>query len=160
MIILVMGAAGSGKTTVGRGLAARLGWEFLEGDDFHASGNIEKMRRGEPLGDADRAPWLESLHEALARTVARGSAVLACSALKQSYRDRLCAGLDARVVYLKGSYELLRARMESRTGHFAGEGILRGQFADLEEPGGAICIAAELAPEAIVNEVCRRLGLM
>ena len=157
MIILVMGVTGSGKTTVGKMLASRLGWVYLDADNFHSAENVEKMRRGVPLSDADREPWLGAIHAALLKCAGENrDAVLACSALKQSYRERLGAGVELRVVYLKGTYEEIAARLQRRTGHFAGEGILAGQFAVLEEPRGALVVRIGDAKE-IVGAVLRRL---
>ena len=134
---VVMGVSGSGKTTIGRALARELGAEFLEGDKFHPEANIAKMSRGEPLDDADRWPWLDRMAEELARAKAAGrNVVLASSALKRSYRDRLRRGApDLRLVYLKGDKELIRGRMQARTQHFMPPGLLDSQFAALEEPG-------------------------
>ena len=154
MIVLVMGTTGAGKTTIGTILARRLGWTFLDADDFHPAANIEKMKKGIPLTDADRAPWLAAIHAELERRSKAGeNVVLACSALKQKYRDKISAGLDVKVVYLKGSYETMRRHIEERHGHFAGAGILAGQFADLEEPKDAIVVDVSKTPEEIVSEV-------
>jgi gluconokinase len=158
MIVLLMGTTGAGKTTIGRILAKQLGWTFLEADDFHPRANIEKMKHGIPLTDADRAPWLAAIHEELIRRNGGGeNAVLACSALKQKYRDQLAAGVPMRVVYLKGSYEEMRRHIKRRHGHFAGEAILAGQFADLEEPKDAIVAEVSRTPEEIVSELRREL---
>jgi gluconokinase len=155
-----MGPAGSGKTTVGELLAAQLAWDFFDGDNFHSPANIEKMSRGIPLGDEDRIPWLESIRKAMLEWDAQGrNAVLACSALKRSYRERLQINSNVKLVYLKGSFELLRERLLSRKGHYAGEQILTGQFADLEEPADAITIDAAQSPEQIVAEIRERLSL-
>src|SRR5208282_6328613 len=154
MILLVMGVTGSGKTTVGMLLAQRLDWLFLDADDFHPAANIEKMKHGVPLSDADREPWLAAIHAELLKCAAKNKdAVLACSALKQSYRQRLAAGVELRICYLKGTYREIAARLQSRTGHFAGEGILAGQFADLEEPRDALVLRASETPEEIVAGV-------
>src|SRR5271169_4606765 len=119
MIILVMGTTGSGKSTVGEMLAQRLGWLFLDADDFHSASNKEKMHRGVPLTDADRAPWLAAIHAVLVRqNELQHNVVLACSALKQEYRDVLHAQLPLQVVYLRGSEALLREHIEARHGHF------------------------------------------
>ncbi|HXP22561.1 MAG TPA: gluconokinase, partial [Candidatus Sulfotelmatobacter sp.] len=135
MVLLVMGVAGSGKSTVAGLLAARLSWVFLEADDFHSPANKEKMHRGIPLSDDDRLPWLDAIHAALVRQNKAGNnVVLACSGLKEEYRKRLSQGLDVKVVYLKGSFELIESRLRGRTGHFAGESILADQFAVLEGP--------------------------
>jgi gluconokinase len=116
MIVILMGVAGSGKTTVGQLLARRLGWPFYDADDFHPPANVEKMRRGVPLDDADRAPWLDALHALIARLAAeQRSAVVACSALTAAYRRHLAAGVAAvRLVYLRGSVALLRTRLAGR----------------------------------------------
>jgi gluconokinase len=159
MIILVMGVTGSGKTTVGKMLASRLGWVFLDADNFHSAENVEKMRRGIPLSDADRGPWLAAIHAELVKCSGeKVDAVLACSALKESYRERLVAGVEMRIVYLKGTYGEIAARLQRRTGHFAGDGILAGQFADLEEPQGALVVRIGDAKE-IVGVVLRELRI-
>jgi gluconokinase len=161
VIVIIMGTTGAGKTTIGKLLARQLGWEFDDADSFHPAANIEKMSRGIPLGDADRAPWLAALHNAIAQWIAAGkNVVLACSALKQSYREELSVGPDVKIVYLKGSYELFAGRIHERHGHFAGEGILAGQFADLEEPKDAVTVDASLTPQEIVSEIRRRLALL
>jgi len=155
-----MGPAGSGKTTVGELLAAQLGWDFFDADNFHSPANIEKMSRGIPLHDEDRIPWLHSLREAMLQWDSNGrNAILACSALKRSYRERLQINSSVKLVYLKASFELLRERLHSRKGHYAGEQILAGQFADLEEPADAITIDAAQSPEQIVAEIRERLAL-
>jgi gluconokinase len=160
MVILLMGTTGAGKTTIGKLLAARLNWIFLDADDFHPPANIEKMHNGIPLTDADRWPWLNNIHSELQRLAHAGkSVVLACSALKQSYRDLLSAALDLRVVYLRGSYDLMRQHIESRHGHFAGESILAGQFADLEEPHDALILDVSHSAEQLVTEVIGELHL-
>jgi len=160
MILLVMGVTGSGKTTVGKLLAQRLGWLFLDADDFHPAENIAKMKRGIPLRDEDREPWLTAIHAELLECAAKNKdAVLACSALKQSYRERLGAGVELRICYLKGTYQEIGVRLQSRTRHFAGEGILAGQFADLEEPRDALVLRVSEPPEEIVGDVLRKLRL-
>ena len=160
MVILVMGVTGAGKTTVGKLLAERLNWKFLDADDFHPQANIEKMKRGISLTDADREPWLAAIHAALVECAEKDQdAVLACSALKQSYRDKLAAGLDMRICYLKGSFEEISRRLEHRSGHFAGEAILAGQFADLEEPTDAVVLSASATPEENVREALRNFNL-
>jgi|SRR5215470_5783777 len=137
IIAVVMGVSGSGKTTIGRALARELGADFLEGDKFHPEANIAKMSRAEPLTDTDRWPWLDRMAEELAQArAAEGSVVLASSALKRSYRDRLRRGApDLRLVYLKGEKALIRQRMQARKNHFMPAGLLDSQFAALEEPG-------------------------
>src|SRR5271165_7485744 len=119
MIVIIMGTTGSGKTTIGTSLAKRMGWEFVDADDFHPLGNVEKMKHGIPLTDADREPWLKALHDKIVEWSAQErSVVLACSALKQSYRDELQANSDVKFVYLKGSIELFSQRVLARKGHF------------------------------------------
>lgn len=163
--MIVMGVVGSGKTTVGRLLAGQLGWGFADADDFHSSANVEKIRRGIALDDADRRPWLESLRAAISRWIAeKQNFVLACSALKRSYRRELAVGPDVRFVYLKGSAELIAVRLRARHGHFADQQILASQFADLEEPNeeepkGAVSLEISATPQQIVDEIRGKLGL-
>jgi gluconokinase len=160
VIVVVMGVTGSGKTTVGTLLASRLHWQFADADDFHSPANKAKMHAGIPLTDADRLPWLTSIHAQMAKWIAAGeNAVLACSALKESYRQMLWNGPEARFVFLKGSYELIAERLRNRTGHFADEHILAGQFADLEEPSNALVVDIHPQPEEIVAQICQGLKL-
>ena len=154
-----MGVTGAGKTTIGRSLAERLGWLFLEADDFHSAANKEKMHLGIPLTDADRGPWLDAIHAALvAHTAAGTSVVVGCSALKEIYRQRLTNGLNLKLVYLKGSPELIAVRLRSRAGHFAGESILADQFAVLEEPHGAFVVNVTDDPKQIVDEIAKNIA--
>ena len=158
MAVLLMGVSGAGKTTVGKLLASQLGWEFADADDYHSAANVEKMRNGIPLTDADREPWLESLRSVIVEWIAAGkNGVLACSALKKEYRDRLVVGPEVRVVYLKGDRELLRERLLLRRGHYMKEVMLESQIATLEEPGDAIVVDARRTPEEIVREIRLRL---
>ena len=160
MIVIVMGVVGAGKTTVGRLLAEQLGWEFADADDFHPASNVEKIRQGIALNDDDREPWLKSLHAAIARWIAdEHNAVLACSALKRSYRRELDVGPEVRFVYLKGSADQIAERLRSRQGHFAGEQILASQFADLEEPDAAVTVEISSTPRQIVAEIRKKLAL-
>jgi gluconokinase len=160
LIVLVMGVTGSGKTTVGSLLAAQLGWEFADADQFHPLVNVEKMSRGIVLTDADREPWLAAMRAAIVKWLAEGKdAVLGCSALKQSYREKLGVGGEVRLVYLKGSYELIASRLRERHGHFATEAILADQFAVLEEPRDAVVVDVGRAPEEMVAEIRERMGL-
>lgn len=159
MIILIMGTTASGKTTIGRILAGRLGWDFADADDFHPPANVAKMSQGIPLTDADRAPWLQALHDKIVAWNAEShNVVLACSALKESYRDQLLVGSLVKLVYLKGSYELFSRRVLARHGHFAKIDILAGQFRDLEEPNEAITIDARLSPQEMVDQICAVLA--
>ncbi len=152
-----MGVVGAGKTTIGKLLAQRLGWQFADADDFHSPENIEKIRHGIALDDKDRAPWLAAMHHAIELWNSAGqSVVFACSALKRSYRDELRTG-PLHFVYLKGDYELIRQRLRSRHGHFASESILKSQLADLEEPDDAITVAIDKRPEEIVSEIITKL---
>lgn len=162
-VVVIMGVAGSGKTTVGTALAVTLGWRFVDADDHHSPASIAKMARGEPLDDADRSPWLDRLHEIIADVLASeggGGLVLACSALKASYRARL-AGNDAggrvRFVHLAGTPELFRARLAGRAGHFMKPGMLDSQFATLEPPADALTIDAARPVAALVAQI--RAGL-
>jgi gluconokinase len=158
MIVIVMGVTGSGKTTVGKMLAERLRSEFADADDFHSAANKDKMHRGIPLTDADRMPWLESMHAYLVQAHEENrSVVLGCSALKRSYRQMLRDKLSVQVVYLKGSYEVIDAHLRERKGHFADDKILAAQFADLEEPNDAIVVDVQLEPEQIVGEILKQL---
>ncbi len=153
MTIVVMGVAGSGKTTVGRRLADALGWPFYDGDDFHPLANVEKMARGDALTDADRAPWLDALASLIAGADGT-SAVLACSALKGAYRKRLATGTDAVFfVYLRASVEVIRERLAARRGHFFDPDLLESQFAALEEPAEALTLDATRPPEALVAAI-------
>ena len=159
MIVIVMGTTGSGKTTIGSLLAKRMRWEFVDADDFHPPSNVEKMKHGIPLTDADREPWLKVLHDKIVEwTAEERSVVLACSALKQSYRDELRASSDVKFAYLKGSYQLFSERVLARRGHFAKQDLLASQFATLEEPTDAIIVDAASSPEQIVSEVRGKLG--
>ena len=142
MIAVLMGVSGSGKTTIGSALAERVGWPFLDGDDFHPPENVAKMKSGTPLTDEDRWPWLDRLNTELRAREARSeSAVIACSALKQAYRDRLSRGLASwRLVFLHGSFELLRRRAEERKHRYMPASLLQSQFDTLEPPTEAIRI--------------------
>ena len=160
MIVIVMGVVGAGKTTIGRLLAQQPGWQFADADDFHPQSNVEKIRHGIALTDADRQPWLASLRAAITNWIARGRNVaLACSALKRIYRRELEVGPEVRFVYLKGSPDLIADRLRSRQGHFAGEPILASQFADLEEPEAAVNVEIASTPPQIVAEIRQKLGI-
>ena len=160
MIIVVEGVAGSGKTTVGQLLAAQLEYSFLEGDSLHSAANIEKMTRGIPLTDDDRAPWLAAIHACIVESYRlHQGVVVACSALKERYRKALAEGVAITWVYLKGSEELIRARLQRRPHHFFKVQMLASQLADLEEPTDAIVIDITLTPEAAVRQIVSALNL-
>jgi gluconokinase len=161
MVIVLMGPSGAGKSTIGRALAAELGWRFADGDDQHPRANVERMRRGQPLTDADRESWLRALHAGIARAIDRREhTVLACSALKDSYRRTLAGGLKGvRFAYLKAPEAVLHERLASRAGHFAGPALLASQLATLEEPCEAIELDATAAPASIICIIRRELGV-
>lgn len=160
--IIVMGVAGAGKSAVGRRLAEALDWPFYEGDDYHSPANRSKMAAGAPLDDADRAPWLDALHGLLAAELGRGvSLVLACSALKASYRRRLCEGLESQVrfVHLTGDFELIKSRLAARPDHYMKADMLASQFATLEAPAEALTLDIRRSPEELVAAILSDLGL-
>jgi len=158
MIICVMGVAGAGKSTVGQLLAAELDCAFVDGDSLHPPANIDKMTRGIPLTDADRAPWLDAIHARIVESSQRHEGlVFACSALKQRYRDALARGVPITWVYLKGSEEVIRARLQGRQHHFMKAQMLASQLADLEEPKDAIVIDIGAAPALEVRQILTAL---
>lgn len=161
MVIIIFGVSGAGKTTVGELLARELGWRFYEADDFHSPANIEKMRRGVPLTDEDRRPWLENLRELIKRCIAANeNAVLACSALKRAYRKHLRVSAEVKLVFLCGDYELVAKQLRHRRGHFMNPGLLRSQFVDLEEPQteeGVLTIELGRTPHELVEEIKSKL---
>ena len=161
MVIVIVGPAGAGKTTVGRALAGAQHWRFADGDDFHTAAAVAKMRAGIPLTDADRAPWLASLHDVVAATLDRREhLVLACSALKERHRATLRGDRrTVRFVYLQADAQTLARRLADRGGHFAGPVLLTSQLADLEEPADALTIDATEPPERIVEVIRREFGL-
>ena len=159
MFILLMGVTGSGKTTIGTLLSEAMGWPFYDADDFHSPQNVRKMASGVPLTDEDRGPWLEELHELIIQHNQRGeNGVLACSALKASYRRVLSADGDVAVVYLKAHPDLIRSRLENRSGHYMPPRLIESQFLDLEEPNEAIIIDAGWPPEQAVEAIRSQLG--
>ena len=162
MVLVLMGVSGSGKTTIGKALAAELGWAFIEGDDFHPATNVEKMSAGIPLNDEDRRPWLQALRRRVAEACGRGEdVVLACSALKHDYREYLERHDPECVhyVFLRGSEELIRRRLAERKGHFMDPALLQSQFEALEPPEGAVRVDVTPAPEEIAAEIRDKLGI-
>ena len=154
-----MGVEGSGKTTVGKALAARLGWSFADADDFHSTANKAKMSAGIALTDEDRAPWLAALRAEIDRANREGhNLVMACSALKASYRQKLAAP-GVRVVYLHGDPDLIAARIKARPHHFANSNLLASQFEQLEEPRDALTVEIEQPVEGIVDDILHGLKL-
>jgi gluconokinase len=160
-LILLMGVAGSGKTTVGRALAASLGWEYHEADDFHSPANKEKMGRGIPLNDGDRAPWLAAIRAAMEACLAAGRpAVFTCSALKAQYREVLLAGLaSVALVHLTGDPALLLSRLQGRAGHYMKPEMLASQLATLEPPADALTLDVAQPPAELVAAIRKLLGL-
>ena len=161
MIVLVMGVSGSGKSTIGAALARALGADFLEADTFHSPANIAKMKSGTPLEDADRWPWLDAIGAALDRSVTENrSVVLACSALKQAYRERLLppGHRDGSVVFLQGGADLIASRLNGRSGHYMPPALLPSQLATLEPPTDAIVIDIAQEPSDILEEILSRLS--
>ena len=155
MIVVVMGVSGAGKSTIGRLLAERLGWRFLDADEFHPPQNVAKMRAGTPLTDEDRWPWLRNLNSMLKQ---EANAVLACSALKEIYRQRLVDGIDDnKLVFLKGEKSLIRSRLDARQHKYMPASLLDSQFATLEPPAGAIEVDIGAAPGACVEAILPRL---
>ena len=156
-----MGVSGAGKTTLGRLLAEDLGWLFYEGDDFHPPSNVDKMSEGIPLIDEDRWPWLDSVSELIGGLICDGqNAVIACSALRQAYRDHLQRGNKEVVfIYLKGNYELIRTRLAERQDHFMGADLLGSQFQTLEEPLDALTFDVLQQPAAIISAIRSDLRL-
>jgi gluconokinase len=158
MIIIVMGVSGSGKTTIGRLLAHDLGWDFYDADDFHSPDNIAKMSRGLALDDEDRQPWIQSLRVLILDCLKSGKqAVIACSALKETYRTSLRVDNNVQFVYLKGSFEQIKGRLTNRQNHFMSGDLLADQFTTLEEPHDILEVDISLPPEKIVKEI--RVGM-
>jgi gluconokinase len=160
-VVLLMGVSGSGKTTIGTALAQRLGWRFVDGDDYHPPANVAKMRAGTPLDDTDRAPWLARLNALLRHSVARGEpVVLACSALRGHYRERLADRVPGlRVAWLDGDAALIGERVAGRQHRYMPASLLASQFAALEAPADAWRIDVAGEPDAIVAELAARLAL-
>lgn len=162
MVVILMGVTGTGKTTVGHALAQATGWPFADADDFHPEANKQKMHAGIPLTDADRAPWLAALHGQIVSWAGRNTnAILACSALRQSYRDTLSAGLPHGALYwifLTGPAEVIRQRLLARHGHYMPASLLPSQLATLEPPHDAVCVDITQSVPAIVREILGALA--
>ncbi len=156
---IIMGVSGSGKTTVGEALAEHLGWDFYDADNFHPSENIAKMESGIPLSDSDRAPWLATLHDLISASLKTNHpGVLACSALKAHYRQRLLEGNeDVQIIYLKGSYDLIWSRMSAREEHYMKPHMLQSQFETLEEPKNALTIDTSMSVDEIVYQILKHM---
>jgi gluconokinase len=165
MILIVAGVAGCGKTTVGKLIASKLGWEFADGDDFHSEANIAKMRSGQPLSDADRFPWLAAIGDWMDEQIAAGrSAVVACSGLARRYREALLAGRDeVQIAFLEVSREEAYRRLHGRHGHFFGEQMVNSQFAEYEPPQPGekhtYPVPSDQPPEQIADTIIAALGL-
>ena len=163
MVVILWGVSGAGKTTIGELLARELGWKLIEADDFHSDANIDKMRRGEPLTDEDRQPWLERLRAAIKESLDNNeNAVLACSALKKKYRDRLRVSDQVKFVFLRGSPEQIAERLHDRRGHFFNPDLLASQFADLEEPRpaeDALTVELGAGPAEMADTIQSKLKL-
>jgi gluconokinase len=160
MVIIIMGVSGSGKTTIGQMLAESLHWEFQDADSYHSSDNIEKMRHGIPLNDVDRIPWLQSLQIAITNWLQENrNVVLACSALKASYRQYLVLSSDVKLVYLHGSFELIKDRLQKRQNHFMGVELLTSQFESLEEPNNVIRVDISQNPQVIIQDIKNVIGV-
>lgn len=163
MVVVIFGVSGAGKTTVGELLARKLGWKFIEADEFHSTANIEKMKRGEPLTDEDRQPWLEKLRAAIEEPLDRNeNAVVACSALKKKYRDQLRVDDQVKFVLLRGTRARIAERLKRRRGHFFDPKLLDSQFADLEEPTATedvVTIDRGLSPTELVKIIRSKLRL-
>jgi gluconokinase len=161
MILVLMGVSGCGKTTIGQALAQRMACDYLDADSFHSQANIDKMHRGIPLDDTDRAPWLAAIRSEIDACHRGGRThIFGCSALRQRYRDVLCNHGDDKAVvfvYLNGSFELIRRRLAARTDHFFDANLLRSQFDALEAPADALTVDIDQPVTQIVDEIMRRL---
>jgi gluconokinase len=160
MVILLMGVSGSGKTTIGQMLSTQLHWPFVDGDSLHSPANVAKMAAGIPLTDEDRIPWLQSIHDVIegCRTQKRNG-IIASSALKEKYRQILLTSPETKLVYLRGSFDLIYSRMQHRPGHYMKPEMLQSQFAALEEPNDAIIVDIPAPAEEIVSKIRQQLAI-
>jgi gluconokinase len=163
--LIVMGVSGSGKTTIGEQLAARIGWRYEDADTFHPAANVAKMSAGQPLTDEDRWPWLRAIADEIDRASAAGErVVIGCSALRRVYRDMLVHGRsDIRIIYLEGTQALIAGRLGERKGHFMPPGLLTSQFKTLEPPTPdehAVTVSIDAPAETIVDDILRQLKLI
>ena len=160
-IIYIMGVSGSGKTTIGKKLAAKIGFPFFDGDDFHSPSNKEKMKQNIPLNDEDRKDWLLQMNQTAREHATTDGAIIACSALKEKYRNILSSGINIPIywVFMNGSFELIKKRMEQRKDHFMPPGLLTSQFDALEVPANSIAVDITKKPDEIVETVISQIGL-
>lgn len=158
-IIFIMGVSGSGKTTIGKLLSKKMGIPFFDADDFHAQENKEKMQSGQPLSDDDRSEWLQKINQLAVKAVQGKAAIIACSALKEKYRDVLCTGITKpQWIFLSGSYETIFNRIEKRQGHYMPASLLQTQFDSLEIPVDSFCISIQKEPGEIVADIYGQLN--
>jgi gluconokinase len=158
MIFIVMGVSGSGKTTVGKTVSSQFGWKFYEGDEYHPAKNMEKMKNGIPLNDKDRLPWLLCLKKIIEEALEnKENIIISCSALKEAYRKILKINNDVKFIYLKGSYDLVKKRMEERGSHFFKPAMLKSQLDDLEEPKDVIEIDISGSKDSVVKDVITKI---
>jgi gluconokinase len=158
MIFIVMGVSGSGKSTVGKAVSKKFGWRFYEGDEYHPVENVEKMKNGFPLNDDDRLPWLISLRNIIEQAIEKKeNIVISCSALKEAYRKILKVNDEVRFIYLKGSYDLIRKRMEARENHFFKPDMLKSQFDTMEEPDDAVVIDISGSTQKIIDDAIAKI---
>jgi gluconokinase len=160
MFYVIMGVSGTGKSTIGKLLSDRTGWDFYDADDFHSPANLNKLNRGIALTDSDRLPWLKELQQLISRALdSKKQGILACSALKAQYRQILQGGSSEVIfIYLRGDYNCIQNRVQQRTGHFMNPSLLRSQFDTLEEPQDALTIDVALNPGAMVEEILKKIS--
>jgi gluconokinase len=163
MVVVLFGVTGSGKTTIGELLSRQLNWTFYDADDYHSKSNVEKMKQGIPLTDVDRKPWLESLRELIEQCLDKGeNAALACSALKESYREVLKVNKQVNFFLLKADFKIIQERLQNRKGHYMNPGLLQSQFDAFEEPSvqeDVHIIDVNVNPEEVVRNIRRQIGV-